>query len=114
MKRIHEALGQSKRAVTSDHVEAQVERALLEQRHYQRRKVFGAKHLRGLLVPVGGRDPVPAYLPEALRTRLPLFESFPARLIAEVSPRQDRNESHWLSLRVLALARLVAKRGRSS
>ncbi len=103
-------------AVTSRSVaaglDAEVDGVLVDARAYESRTVFGGPHLRSALVTAA--DAVPAYLPEALRTRLPLFESFPARLIAEVSPRQDRNESHWLSLRVLALARIVAKRGRSS
>ena len=42
------------------------ERALLDQRHYQKRPVLGGPHLRALLQPSGSSQQIPAYLPEAL------------------------------------------------
>jgi hypothetical protein len=110
VKRIHDAFGLSKRAVTVDYIESQVERALLEQRHYQRRKVFGGKHLRGLLATFGGaKDPIPSYLPEALTEELPMYACFRVRLVAEVRMAEDQYESHSAALRVLALGRVVER-----
>ena len=109
MKRIYDAFGQGKRAVTSDYIEAQVERALLEQRYYQRRKVLGGKHLRGLLVAVGGRDPIPTYLPESVSEELPMYARFRVRLIAEVRLGEDQYESHPAALKVLALGRVIER-----
>ena len=50
---------------------------------------------------------MPAYLPEAAAKALPLFLRFPARVIAEVHPREDEVEEHPAALRVLALARRI-------
>jgi hypothetical protein len=109
VKRINDAFSQGKRSVTLEYVEAQVERALLEQRHYQRRKVFGGKHLRGLLFAVGSKDPTPAYLPEALAEELPMYARFRARIVAEVRLGEDQYESHPAALNVLALGRVVER-----
>ncbi|UQA61362.1 DUF2169 family type VI secretion system accessory protein [Polyangium aurulentum] len=105
VKRIVEGFGQSKRAVTVDYVEAQVERALLEQRHYQRRKVFGGKHLRCLLVMGGSKDPIPTYLPEALAEELPMYARFRVRIVAEVRMAEDQYEVQPVALRGLAVGR---------
>ncbi len=112
VKRILESFGhgQVKRAVTVDYVESQTERALLEQRHYQRRKVFGGKHLRCLLVPGGSKEPIPTYLPEALADELPMYAHFRVRLIAEVRMAEDQYETHAAALRVLGVGRVVERR----
>jgi len=123
-KRIEDAFAQGKRVVPTGYLEAQRERALLEQRQYQRRAVFGGKHLRGLLK-LGGPEPapagkpgsttkpsagsggvvVPAYLPEALADVLPMLPRFRCRMVAEIRLAADRYESHPASLKVIALAR---------
>src|SRR6202012_5104465 len=46
-KRMEDAFAQGKRVVPPGYLEAQRERALLDQRQYQRRAVFGGEHLRG-------------------------------------------------------------------
>jgi hypothetical protein len=122
-KRIEDAFAQGKRVVPTGYLEAQRERALLEQRQYQRRAVFGGKHLRGLLK-LGASEPaaakpgsttkpsagsggvvVPAYLPESLADVLPMLPRFRARMVAEIRLAADRYESHPASLKVIALAR---------
>ncbi len=110
VKRILESFGLAKRAVTVDYVEMHTERALLEQRHYQRRKVFGGKHLRCLLVPGGSKEPIPTYLPEALADELPMYAHFRVRLIAEVRMAEDQYETHAAALRVLGLGRVVERK----
>jgi hypothetical protein len=108
-KRINEAFNQGKRSVPSGYIESQAERALLEQRHYQRRKVFGGKHLRGLLVAPGGKDPIPTYLPDSLSEELPMYARFRVRFVAEVRLAEDQYESHPAALKVLVLGRVVAR-----
>ncbi len=110
VKRIQDTFASVKRAVPADYVEIQTERALLEQRHYQKRKVFGGKYLRGLLVLGGGKEGVPVYLPEGLGEELPMFVRFRVRLIAEVRTTEDQYETHPAALRVLALGRVVERR----
>jgi hypothetical protein len=120
-RRIEDAFAQGKRVVPAGYLEAQRERALLEQRQYQRRSVLGAKHLRGLMKlsgaepaprPAGpGKAPpaaviVPTYLPEALAELLPMAPRFRARMVAELRLSADRHENHAGALRVIALARV--------
>ncbi|MFT3766434.1 MAG: hypothetical protein QM820_13115 [Minicystis sp.] len=121
-RRIDQAFAQGKRAVPGDYVEAQRERVLLEQRRYQRRAVFGDKHLRALLRFDGDAPPakaasgktaapntaVPVYLPESIAAQLPLQARFRARFVAEVRLAADPAEAHVAALRVLALARAAA------
>jgi hypothetical protein len=93
----------------SSALDAEVDGALADARAYDTRDLLGSVHLRASIA--AGGEAIPAYLAEALKSRLPLFDAFRARVIAEVTPRQDRGESHWLCLRVLALARIVPRRG---
>jgi hypothetical protein len=113
--RIRDAFGKVKRAVPPGYLEAQTERALLEQRRYQRRAFRGQPHLRALLHPSGDRGAMLVYLPEALCDRLPLYQRFGARLIAEAHLSVDQYETHPCALEALALARDVqapaARRG---
>lgn len=103
--RIREAWSQGKRVVAPGYLDAQTERALIEQRHYQRRTVFGGKHIRALLH-AGGNAPIPAYLPESAAKVLPLYPRFKARLVVEVHLQIDPYEAHQAALRGLALARV--------
>lgn len=103
--RIREAWSQGKRVVAPGYLDAQTERVLIEQRHYQRRTVFGGKHLRALLH-AGGTTPIPAYLPESAAKVLPLYPRFKVRLVAEVHLQIDPYEANQVALRGLALARV--------
>lgn len=104
--RIREAWARGKRPVPDGYLEAQTQRALLEKRSYQRRKVFGKKQIRALLQPAGARELVPAYLLDDLADALPLYARFKARLIAEVRMQVDEQEPHPAALRVLALGQV--------
>jgi len=105
---VEDAYARGKHATPMVQVEAQVERALLEKRCYQRRAVFGGSHLRCLFQHEGAASSIPAYLPDALAEALPMFQRFGARLVAELQLSADQNESHPLALRVVALARAQA------
>ncbi len=99
-------------------IEGIVDRALIEERAFARRKVFGGSFVRALLQAsargAATSASVPTYLPSEAAEALPLMRVVPVRLIVEVRPVQDAVESHPLSLRVVALARVVdlATRGR--
>ena len=69
---------------------------------------FG-KHLRGLFVALGGKDPIPTYLPDSLSEELPMYTRLRARLVAEVRMAEDQYESHPAALKVLALGRVVER-----
>jgi hypothetical protein len=87
-------------------LDQQVERAVVEKRAYQRRKVFGKTWIRALLVQRGGAS-VPVFLPDDLADELPLYARFSARLLTEVQLQQDQYETHPYALRTLALARVT-------
>ncbi len=76
--RIRDAFGRVKRAVPPGYLEAQTERALLEQRRYQKRMFHGEPHLRALLHGPGDKGPSLVYLPEAVADKLPLYQRFGA------------------------------------
>jgi hypothetical protein len=103
--RIREAWNQGKRVVAPGYLDAQTERALTEQRHYQRRTVFGGTHLRALLH-CGGSSPIPTYLRESVAKVLPLYSRFKVRVVVEVHLQIDPYETNQAALRGLALARV--------
>jgi hypothetical protein len=111
--RIREAFAQSaSRVLPANYLETQLDRALLVERRYQRRSVFGMPALRTLLVFGGSAQPVPTYLPDALATQLPMYQSFRVRVIAETDLQQDQYEQHPAALRVVALGRVARAPGR--
>lgn len=89
------------------YLEAHTERRSLEQRRYRRRTMFGRTYLRALLTQAGASEPIPVYLPEGLARDLPLYQRFPARLLAEVHLRQDQFEIHPSALKAPAVARVA-------
>ncbi len=109
--RVRDAFAQGSWSLPAGYLDQQVERALVERRHYQKRAVLGETWIRALL---GGRGAgVPVYLPEALGGKLPLYARFPVKMIVEIHLQQDQYESHPCALRCLALARVtVAKQAR--
>jgi hypothetical protein len=107
--RLREAFAQSARALPPGHLEAHTEQLLLERRHYQKRTVMGQVWIRALIVPAGGGEAIPAYLPESLSKELPMFQSFRARLIAELRAQVDQYEAHAIALRVVSLGRVITR-----
>ncbi len=97
------------RWVDSGYLAQETERALLNGRHYQRRRIYGGVHVRGALSLDGPAlsAAFPVYIPDAATDALPLHTRFRARLMAEVRAREDQYESHPVALRVRALGRLV-------
>ncbi len=107
-QQVKDAFAQGNRMLPPSYVDSHTERMLLEQRHYQKRTVFGEPWIRSVLVPGGSSQPMPAYLPEALAKKLPMFQRFKARIVAEAHMQQDEYENHPAALKVVALGRVVS------
>jgi hypothetical protein len=106
--RIRDAFGRTRRAVPAGYLEAQIDRALLEQRRYQKRTFRGEPHLRALIQAGGDKGGLLVYLPEAVADKLPLYHRFGARVLAVAHLSVDQYETHPFALEALALAREVA------
>jgi hypothetical protein len=106
--RLREAFQRANRTLPEHYLESTVERELLEGRRYQRREVFGAPHVRALVGPAAA-DAVPAYLPSGVGSRLPLFHRFRCRVVAEVHAPIDQEDGQPCALRVMAIARALAR-----
>lgn len=104
--RVKDAFGEGKRALPAGYLEGHVERMLLEERHYQKRKVMGQPWLRGVLSAAGGEVVAVAYLPVSLADDLPMFRRFEVRVVGELKMRVDQYEACQRALRVMALARM--------
>jgi hypothetical protein len=124
--RVQSALEQA-RLVPAGYLGDQVREALVESRALRRRDVFGSTHAEALFVPapndgvpqkVGSRRPLasllpassgdlpggfPAYLPDALATRLPTAERLRVGMLARLHPAIDPGQTPGLALQVLAL-----------
>ncbi|MFO0759336.1 MAG: DUF2169 domain-containing protein [Byssovorax sp.] len=107
--RIREAWAKANRALPEGHLAAQIEQRLLEKRQYQRREIFDDGWIRALYTPPSSEVEVPAYLPEKLSRRLPLFARFSVRMLIELYPQQDQRERHGAALKVAALGRVAPR-----
>ncbi|WP_437668805.1 DUF2169 domain-containing protein [Sorangium sp. So ce131] len=83
-------------------LDALAARALLGGRHFQRRALFGAPHVRALFHGLA-EGPIPAYLCEELAARLPAAQRLRVRMLAHVHPAADEQETHPAALRAAAL-----------
>lgn len=90
----------------------QVDRALLEARHFKRRDVFGGPHLRADLLISRSDGHVPIYADEAIVPKLPLLQSIRVIALGELRPQEDSGESYPDSFLALAVARRVDVRRR--
>lgn len=108
--RLCEAFGRSRRSLAPDVFESQIERALLEWRHYQKRQVLGMTAIRALLLSANTSTarPAPVYLPEDLARKLPMYSRFRARMVAELYLQEDQYEHHPGTLKIHALGRVQA------
>ncbi|HEY4118280.1 MAG TPA: hypothetical protein VGM56_10505, partial [Byssovorax sp.] len=104
-QRIRDAVARASSFVTPGYLEAHAERTVLERRAYQLRPVLGGRWLRADLVSPRTHAAVPAYLPLAAASHLPLFTRFAATALVEAHPRQDQFEGHPACVRVLAIGR---------
>lgn len=105
--RIRDAFARARRAVPPGYLEAQIDRAVLEHRRYQKRVFAGRPHLRALLTGPGDKAPMLVYVPADTATRLPLYQRFPARMIVAAHLSTDQFEAQPFALEALALARVI-------
>lgn len=105
--RVREAFANSNRPVGPTYLDDQTERALLDRRAYQKRSVFGEPHLRSSFFFAGSSTGIPAYFPEAVGKKLPLFRRLRVRMLVEAHFQADQYESHSAALKVVAVARIV-------
>jgi hypothetical protein len=116
-QRVKEAFAQANRMVPASYLETHTDRILLEQRCYQKRTVFGDPWIRATTTLTPGNAAaqntvLPTYLPAAIEKKLPMFQRFRARILAELSMQQDQYESSPVCLKVLALGRVAPIRAR--
>ena len=111
--RLREAFSRIRKSLSSDVLETQVERALLEGRHYQKRQVLGMTAIRALLFSstTTTARPAPVYLPDDLARRLPMYTRFRTRMIAELYLQEDQYEQHPGALKVHAIGRVQQNPG---
>lgn len=103
--KVREAFGDGHEGLPAGDLDTHVERMLLQQRHYQRRTLWGDERIRALLR--AGGEPCPAYLPAAVARQLPPARSLRARLLAELNLLIVSADRAELSMRILALAAIV-------
>lgn len=107
--RIRDAFQRGRRSVSADTLDLQIERSLVEGRHYQKRQVLGMNAIRALLHSGSGLSsirPAPVYIPEDISKKLPLYQRFRTRIIAELYFQEDQYESHPAALKALAIGRV--------
>jgi uncharacterized protein DUF2169 len=100
-----EAFQAPARGLAEGYLEANADRALVEERKLFEQTLLGGPHLRAVVG--GGEHAVVAYLPQAVAEVLPIATRFRARIAAELRPRQDERDAAPIALRVLALAAVL-------
>lgn len=106
-QRVREAFSQGNRSLPASYLETHTDRILLEQRHYQKRVVFGEPWIRSLFSLPGTSQAIPSYLPESMSKKLPMFQTMRVRMIAEAHLQQDQYETQPSALKVIALGRVA-------
>lgn len=100
-------------AVPDNYLEAEVHRALVEQRRYRITKYAGSDHARAALVWAKEAKPatVPCFVPSPALAYLPLCSKLSVRMFADAQPVIEKGERiDGFTLRVLALARPLPTR----
>ncbi|MBK8256784.1 MAG: DUF2169 domain-containing protein [Polyangiaceae bacterium] len=112
LEKLREAFALVRKNLPVDYVDSNVERALLRQRAYSMKTLYGKRWIRALLrgAPAsrGGEGAPPVYLPEALREELPAYKRVKVKAIGEVDLQEDQEESASWVVKVNALARVVS------
>lgn len=107
-ERLREAFGQARRTLPVDYVDSHVERALLRQRAYSMKTLYGKRWIRALLRGVGaGMAAPPVYLPEALKDELPAYKRVRVKALGEVDLQEDQEEAAGWVVKISALARVI-------
>lgn len=99
------AQGPGRRAGAVGQMEAHVERALVEQRHFRKAMVLGQSRVRGALSSPGAAE-VMVYLPESVGKELPAFRRFAARVVGEVRGAVEAYAGSGAVIRAVAVGRV--------
>ncbi|EYF01096.1 Hypothetical protein CAP_8654 [Chondromyces apiculatus DSM 436] len=102
---LKDALAQSAKEVNLRTIDAHVERALLENRLFQKRMVMSQTRIRTLLHAPGGGARVAAFVPESVGKELPACVRFGARVMAELRLSPDHRDKAML--RVIAVSGVI-------
>ncbi|MBK8259691.1 MAG: DUF2169 domain-containing protein [Polyangiaceae bacterium] len=106
--KIREAWLKANRSHPAQYIDNRVEQKLLEARKYQKRNLLDEEWIRALLT-VGSNETLTTYVPVKLTNRLPLYARFQVKLLAELYPQQDPEETSEVALKVKAIARVAAR-----
>ncbi len=117
--RLREAFAQVRRSLPAEYVDSHTERALLRQRAYSMKTLYGKRWIRALLRSAGGpagrggdgrgvEAAPPVYLPEALKDELPAYRRVRVKALGEVDLQEDQEEAASWVVKVAALARVIA------
>ncbi len=129
-ERLREAFSQMRRSLPADYVDSHTERALLRQRAYSMKTLYGKKWIRALLRGAGGaavrsggdgagrgdgggrgagaEGAPPVYLPEPLKDELPSYRRVRVKALGEVDLQEDQEEAASWVVKVVALARVIS------
>ncbi len=101
VERLRDAVKTVTKMVGASTIESSVERYVIEERGFGRRRLWGERRLRAHL---HGRvrAPIPLYFPESAGWDAPLAQRFPARILGELRNRQDPTEASPVCVRALA------------
>jgi hypothetical protein len=107
--RLREAFAQARRTLPADYVDSHMERALLRQRAYSMKTLYGKRWIRALLRGAGpGTAAPPVYLPEALKDELPAYKRVRLKALGEVDLQEDQEEAAGWVVKISALARVIS------
>jgi hypothetical protein len=107
--RIRAAFARTRRELRADHLETLAQRALIENRHYDMKVMFGAPHIRLELSAIGSGGSGVRLLggiEASASPYLPLAARFLARALVEVHAHQGA-DAERVAVRVLAIGRLI-------
>jgi hypothetical protein len=108
LNKLREALDK-KSSETRALFEERLTRTLVPSRAYDRVVVFGESFVRARLFVPEQETPLVVYVPAAFDSKLPLFQRFGVRMLCDVALRVDERETEPFALRVLSIARAVAR-----
>lgn len=104
---LERAWSEQEMPIPMEEIEADAKRALVKSRRFRTLSIFEATHLASAVHTEAHKEPLPVYLPEQARGRLPLEDRFDVRMLVQLFPRQIADEPSPLCGKVIALARVI-------
>jgi hypothetical protein len=107
--RIRDAVLAAQKETDALGLQHEIERMLITGRSYRRCSLFGGIYLAGQVRLPGIARLIAAYLRDTAASQLPMLDHFAARLLAEIHLSQEQEPATLLSLRVVAVARVLSR-----